>query len=136
MGERRFGRRRPLGGRLRAVEASPTRLRRSFENPFQNAVAHGGETVDVTFGTVDDGAGFYVADDGPGVPSNDREAAFEPGYTAGDDDAGFGLSIVRRIADAHDWTVSVSESADGRARFEITNVDRTSADAHHVESTP
>ena len=63
--------------------------------------------------------GFYVADDGPGIEPDQRDAVFEPGHTTAPDGTGFGLAIVERIAEAHGWTVSVTESGDGGARFEF-----------------
>ena len=45
---------------------------------------------------------------------------FETGYTDSEDGTGFGLSIVRRIADAHDWSVRATESESGSARFEFS----------------
>ena len=48
---------------------------------------------------------------------------FEPGHTTADDGTGFGLAIVERIAEAHDWSVSVTESDSGGARFEFRGVD-------------
>jgi signal transduction histidine kinase len=67
--------------------------------------------------------GFYVADDGPGIPPNDRENVLAAGYTSAKNGSGFGLSIVTQIADAHEWTLTVTESASGGARFEIRGVD-------------
>ena len=81
----------------------------------------GDGTVTVTIGELGDG--FYVADDGPGVPEADREGIFEVGYSTAEDGTGFGLSIVERVADAHGWDVRVTDSADGGARFEITGVE-------------
>ncbi len=49
---------------------------------------------------------------------------FESGYTTTDGGTGFGLAIVKEIAAAHDWSVSVTESDAGGARFEFTGVDR------------
>ncbi|MFW5999962.1 MAG: sensor histidine kinase [Halorubrum sp.] len=63
--------------------------------------------------------GFYVADDGPGIDPDQREAVFEPGHTTAPDGTGFGLAIVERIAAAHEWDVSVTESREGGARFEF-----------------
>ncbi|MFB6207558.1 MAG: response regulator [Haloglomus sp.] len=63
--------------------------------------------------------GFYVSDDGPGIPEDDREAVFDPGYSTAEDGTGFGLAIVERIVEAHGWQISVTEGHQGGARFEI-----------------
>ena len=73
------------------------------------------------------GEGFYVADDGPGIPPDQREDVFEPGHTTVPDGTGFGLAIVERIAEAHGWTVSVTESREGGARFEFSCVESIEA---------
>ncbi|WP_226006501.1 PAS domain-containing sensor histidine kinase [Natrinema salinisoli] len=65
--------------------------------------------------------GFYVEDDGPGIPADLREQVFESGYSS-DDGSGFGLAIVAEVADAHGWSVSVRTGRDGGARFEIRDV--------------
>jgi signal transduction histidine kinase len=60
-----------------------------------------------------------VADDGPGVPPGQRDHVFDRGYSAAEDGTGFGLAIVEEIATAHGWTVSVTESEAGGARFTV-----------------
>ncbi|MDS0220167.1 GAF domain-containing protein [Haloarcula sp. S1AR25-5A] len=120
----------------RQVRADPAKLRRLLANLLRNSVEHGsgrsesddeqsGENTTVSVGPVEDADrhGFYVADDGPGVPPDDRERVFEEGYSTGEDGTGFGLKIVRRIADAHGWTVTVTESETGGARFEVTGLE-------------
>jgi PAS domain S-box-containing protein len=105
----------------RAVRADRSRLRQVFENLMRNAVEHGGPDVTVAVGDVD--GGFYVADDGPGIPAGDREAVFEPGYTTSDDGTGFGLEIVEAVAVAHGWEVRATDAGGGGARFEFTGVE-------------
>jgi signal transduction histidine kinase len=73
----------------------------------------------VTVTVTDDENGFAVADDGAGIPPEEREAVFEHGHTTSDEGTGFGLSIVRRIAQAHGWSVHVEESESGGARFVV-----------------
>ncbi|MDS0221492.1 PAS domain S-box protein [Haloarcula sp. S1AR25-5A] len=107
----------------RTVLASESRLKQLFENLVRNAVEHGGADVTVTVGALDDG--FYVADDGLGIPEEDREAVFEAGYSTGAAGTGFGLSIVEQVVEAHGWEISVGDSTDGGARFEITGVSFT-----------
>ncbi|MFC7057426.1 receiver/sensor box histidine kinase [Halovenus salina] len=101
------------------IEADPDRVRHIFENLFRNAVEHGREDVTVTVGQTD--AGFFVADDGPGIP--DSTDVFESGYSTSETGSGFGLAIVERIAEAHGWSVTVTESETGGARFEFDTAD-------------
>jgi signal transduction histidine kinase len=68
--------------------------------------------------------GFYVADDGPGIPEAERERIFEAGYSTADEGTGFGLRIVEQVVDAHGWEVTVTESEQGGARFDVTGVGR------------
>lgn len=103
------------------IHADRSRLKQVLGNLIRNAVEHGGEDVTVTVGTLDDG--FYVADDGSGVPEAEREGMFQTGYSTSDEGTGFGLSIVKQVADAHGWDVQVTDSPDGGARFEITGVE-------------
>ncbi|GAA0203835.1 hybrid sensor histidine kinase/response regulator [Halobaculum roseum] len=105
----------------RTVRADPSRLKQLFENLIGNAVKHAGEDCRITVGDVP--GGFYVADDGPGIPDDERETAFEPGYTTDDASTGYGLYIVREIANAHGWEIDVVDGGDGGARFEVTGVD-------------
>ncbi|MFC7229841.1 PAS domain S-box protein [Salinirubellus salinus] len=111
----------------RTVRADATRLEQLFENLFRNSVEHGGDSVVVTVGDLDtadgDPDGFYVADDGPGIPPGERETAFEAGYSTSERGTGFGLRIVRQVAETHGWTVEVTESESGGARFEVRGVD-------------
>jgi len=133
------------------VRADPGRLRQLLANLFRNAVEHGstsrqppaddavehgstgnrtgsddavehgGDGVTITAGDCE--GGFFVADDGPGIPEDRREDVFDRGFTTADDGTGFGLSIVEEAARAHGWTVDVTESTNGGARFEVTGVE-------------
>ncbi|SFR58692.1 sensor histidine kinase [Halogeometricum limi] len=105
------------------VDADPAFLQQLFENLFRNCVDHADEAVVVRVGRLDDGEGFFVDDDGPGIPPAERDSVFDDGYTNSADGTGFGLAIVRKIAESHGWTVGVRESRDGGARFEVRGVD-------------
>ncbi|WP_159899100.1 hybrid sensor histidine kinase/response regulator [Salinirussus salinus] len=115
------------------IEADPSQLRQLVGNLLGNAVEHGStsprsqapeDSADVTVrvGTLSDDEGFYVADDGPGIPAEEREAVFDAGYSTAEGGVGFGLAIVERVADAHGWEVRVTEGSDGGARFEVSSV--------------
>lgn len=107
--------------------ADRNRLQQLLENLIRNAVEHGGDEVTVRVGDLENG--FYIADDGPGIPEDEREQVLEPGYTTRTNGTGFGLSIVQQIANAHDWELAVTESAEGGTRFEITGVQRLNNDS-------
>ena len=116
---------------LGQVSADAARLRQLFENLFRNAIQHagadpstaegtpltdGGTAPAVTVGPLE-GGGFYVEDDGPGLPEG--ESVFTPGVTTAEDGTGLGLAIVKQVAEAHDWSVRAGASGAGGARFEF-----------------
>jgi len=105
----------------RRIRADPTMLGQLVENVLRNAVVHGGETVSITVSDVE--GGFAIGDDGPGIPAGDREQVFEMGYSTETDGTGFGLSIVREVADAHGWELTLADSPEGGVRYEVTGVD-------------
>lgn len=106
----------------RTIRADQSRLQQLFENLVRNAIEHGGEDVTITVGDFPDGEGFYVEDDGPGMSEKVQQQAFESGYTTSTEGTGFGLAIVQEIVEAHGWDISVTDSANGGVRFEITHV--------------
>ena len=75
----------------------------------------------VTVGNLSDG--FYVADDGPGIPDTERDTVFNVGYSTTDDGTGFGLSIVQQVADSHGWHTRITDGPSDGARSEFTRVD-------------
>jgi signal transduction histidine kinase len=88
-----------------------------------DAVEQGRRDVRVTLGALPDGEGFYVADDGPGIPPEKRDWVFESGHSTNRAGTGFGLAIVQQIAEAHGWDITTTESAAGGARFEVRGVE-------------
>ncbi|MBP1923706.1 PAS domain S-box-containing protein [Halorubrum alkaliphilum] len=99
-------------------QADPGRLRHVFENLFRNAVEHGGSDVTVRVGCHNE-LGIYVEDNGPGIPVEKRDEVFEPGHSSAQGGTGFGLTIVKRIVEAHGWELSVADGTEGGARFEF-----------------
>ena len=127
------------------VVADEGQLCRLLENLLRNAVEHGSTsnggsetpratgdagdnrtrsddavTVTVTVGELDDG--FYVADDGEGLPNGDLGRLLEYGVSTSTDGTGLGLSIVHEVVENHGWTLEVTEADVGEARFESRGV--------------
>jgi signal transduction histidine kinase len=110
-------------GPLPEVQADRALLAQLLQNLVVNAVRHGGRHVRVE--ALRDGAAttFVVADDGPGVPTEDRErifGMFSRGSGGAADGSGVGLAICRRIVDRHGGRIWVAESPRGGAAFLFT----------------
>ena len=101
--------------------ADRQRLQQLLENLFANAVEHAGHDVTVSVGTLDEG-GFYVEDDGSGIPMAERDHVFEMGYSNTPDGSGFGLAICKQIANAHGWYIEAVDGSTGGTRFEVSDI--------------
>ncbi|MFC6953703.1 HAMP domain-containing sensor histidine kinase [Halorubellus litoreus] len=100
------------------VTANEDLLATLLENLFRNANDHSPDAVTVTVGELADEDGFYVEDDGPGIPAGDRDGIFGMGES-GSGGTGIGLFVVGRVADVHGWAYRVTSGAAGGARFEF-----------------
>ena len=105
------------------VRADESLLERLLTNLLRNAIEHGGMDVSVRVGPLSDDSGFYVADNGPGIPESRREAVFRWEYSTKEGGTGIGLRSAQQICEAHGWEISIEDSEDGGARFEITGVE-------------
>jgi signal transduction histidine kinase len=99
-------------------------LGRAIRNLLDNAARHARSTVTVTLSESDTAATLTIADDGPGIPSDQQEHIFER-FTRLDDarardsgGSGLGLAITHDVVLAHGATIVV-DNAPG-ARFTIT----------------
>ena len=105
-------------GPLPVVTMSPVRARQLLANLVDNALTHSGrEDVIVEVAaepTPDGGARLWVADDGRGVPSGERERAFGIFERLGDGPAGeggtgVGLAACRKIVEHLGGTVTLTD---------------------------
>ncbi|HUE64321.1 MAG TPA: ATP-binding protein [Rhizomicrobium sp.] len=60
-----------------------------------------------------------VADNGPGIPAEQREKIFVPFYTTKRQGSGVGLTLVRQIATVHGATVNISQTPGGGATVSL-----------------
>jgi signal transduction histidine kinase len=97
---------------------------RILQPVLENACRYGSSRVQVSIERRDSTVRYVVADDGPGVESDERETIFEPGVrgrlggASGPDGAGLGLSLARRLARSVTGDVEVLAGAPG-GRFLI-----------------
>ncbi|MCL4813023.1 MAG: hypothetical protein KJ061_11080 [Vicinamibacteraceae bacterium] len=66
------------------------------------------------------GVAIEVTDDGPGVPEEVRDRIFAPFFTTKPRGSGLGLSIVRKIVDAHDGKIDLVSGPQGGTTFRVT----------------
>ncbi len=100
------------------MNGDPASLSILLSNLLDNALRYTprGGRIDVTVERTPDGALLGVTDNGPGIPAEDRERVFDRFFRGADTHehgSGLGLSIVRRIADAHHARIELGDPAQG-----------------------
>lgn len=116
------------------VPGDPASLAILMSNLIDNALRYTprGGRVDVAVESTPEAAAFSVADTGPGIPPEERERVFDRFYRAGaapEAGSGLGLSIVRRIADAHHATVALDAPPTGTGLVVTVRFPRAAASA-------
>lgn len=101
----------------RTADVTDTCAEIVFGRLFENALLHGGEDVTVRVGDAD--GGFYVEDDGPGLPEGEYDRVFEQGYGTARDGEGYGLFVASSVARTYGWELTAGESECGGARFTV-----------------
>ncbi len=100
------------------VEVDVLGMRRLLANLVENAVKYG-QRARIRLAVDENAAVAEIIDDGPGVPEDELERAFEPFYRAsnaaasGKSGTGLGLAVCRSIARAHGGDVRLLRSAEG-----------------------
>jgi signal transduction histidine kinase len=115
-------------GEMPRVRGDRDRLQQVLTNLLENAVKYSpaGEEVKVTAFQLDSQLQIEVADQGPGIPSDQQRLIFEKfgrGHSAGSPGkpgTGLGLFIARSIAEAHGGALEVSSAPDLGATFTLT----------------
>jgi signal transduction histidine kinase len=103
------------------IRGNSSALFQAIRNLVENAIAHTAPatTVDIAVGS--DGA-VVVSDEGPGIPTDERELIFQR-YWRGDrrreGSAGLGLAIVSRIVKAHGGSIDVNDAPMHGATFSV-----------------
>lgn len=108
---------------LVSVEAH---LQQVFANLVSNALKYGPEGGSIRIGaeSISEGYRFSVADQGPGIPAEDRARVFEIfetlGAEANYENTGIGLTIVQKLVRQHGGDIEIDDAPGGGARFSFT----------------
>ncbi|ADB60423.1 putative PAS/PAC sensor protein [Haloterrigena turkmenica DSM 5511] len=116
------------------LRADPDRFVHLLETAFDDAAARADSEVTIQVGLVgfendDRSRGFFLHDDAAEIPPAAHERVLDPttgpdGVETGDAVAtdGLGLALVRAIAEAHDWELSIDNGENGGTRLEVRDV--------------
>jgi signal transduction histidine kinase len=110
---------------MSVIQANRNQLTQLCENLLRNAVQYSDAGVTVAVGDLEDG--FYIEDDGPGIPPGSREQVFEWGYSTSEVGTGIGLAIVSQIVESHGWQIRIIDGRLGGTRFVVTGVETVEA---------
>lgn len=109
-----------------AVWAAPAEVDLVLDNLLRNALRYARARITVlVLPAIGGGVRLLVDDDGPGVAAEHRARVFDRFYRVQDDRArrtggsGLGLALVAEVVHRRRGTVSVGESPDGGARFDV-----------------
>ncbi|MCC6608627.1 MAG: two-component sensor histidine kinase [Burkholderiales bacterium] len=105
-----------IGEQAVTVRGDADALRVMLTNLVDNAVRYtpGGGRIDVEVAVEDDASVLRVRDTGPGIPPNDRERVFDRFFrstASRGTGSGLGLAIVRRVAERHGASISLTDAS-------------------------
>ena len=108
---------------LPKVSVDPEQMRRVVINLIDNAIEamerRGAIDVETCHDAKNNLIRVVVADNGPGIPSAEREKLFLPYYSTKQRGSGLGLAIVRRIVAEHGGSIDVTDNTPRGTRFAI-----------------
>lgn len=95
-------------------------LEQAIRNLVENSIKYAARETKIVIEVTEEPA-IKVTDKGPGIPSEMREAIFDPFLRTDrrSGGSGLGLSIVRRAAEVHDATIEIGDAPGGGSIFTI-----------------
>jgi signal transduction histidine kinase len=110
------------------IEADEQLLRQALFNLLLNATQAVGENGQIQFSAHKNGsseAALEIRDNGPGVPSEQRQEIFKPYFTTHQKGTGLGLAVVQQIVLAHGWEIQCLANEPKGALFRISHLKPT-----------
>jgi signal transduction histidine kinase len=128
---------------LPRVAGDESALRRVFQNLVSNAIKYGadGGWIGIEARRSGDEVSITVSDRGIGISPDDQRRIFEPFYRAADvvaaqvQGAGLGLSLVRRIVEAHGGRIAVKSAKAAGCQFTVSLPARREQTADQAKTT-
>lgn len=110
------------------VKADKERLTQVLRNLLENAIDYTQNTIWIATGSKEQSIWFSVRDDGPGIQKKEQEQIFQPFYQVKDNhsqksrrfnSAGLGLTICKRIIEAHNGKIRVDSNLGEGTTFTV-----------------
>jgi PAS domain S-box-containing protein len=105
---------------LPVVSADQRKVAQIFRNIFDNAIQHGQPSrIEVRAMKIDSVYRIQVTNDGKIIPEIQRSKIFLRGFTTSKSGQGYGLAIVKRLVEAHGWTITLLNGKEITFEIEI-----------------
>ncbi|MBR7834652.1 HAMP domain-containing histidine kinase [Actinospica durhamensis] len=108
------------------VLGEPEQLERLLRNILDNAIRHARTSVALSVdAAAPDTVAIEIADDGPGIPAEERERVFDrfvrldASRERGSGTSGLGLALAKEIAAAHGGSITIADAPGGGALVRI-----------------
>ena len=108
---------------LPSVRADRNKVGQIFRNLIDNAITHGRPSrIEVRSESTDGFNVVTVENDGEQIPQAIRHKIFQRGFTTAKSGKGFGLAIVKRLVEAHGWTIQLSDRRETTFELRIPRI--------------
>lgn len=106
---------------MKEIYFDSLRLEQMVVNLVLNAVeaSPAGSTVTVNLSQSSEGLVLDVEDKGCGIPFTKKHKVFDPFFTTKKEGTGLGLPIVKKIVEAHGWSLQILDNAGGGTIFRV-----------------
>jgi PAS domain S-box-containing protein len=105
---------------LPIVSGNERRIEQIFHNVILNAIEHGNSNrISIRFQKVEGRESISIANNGTPIPENIRPKVFTRGFSTVKERKGLGLSIVKKLVEAHGWSITLKDSVETVFRIDL-----------------
>lgn len=96
---------------LPIIKGDANKLSQVFQNLFENAIVHGKpKSIEISYQELLDRRNILVINDGMPIPKEDFHRIFDRKFTTKKEGGGLGLTIVKKLVEAHGWQIELVDA--------------------------